>query len=147
MNTEPSSIEKDPVCGMTVDPARDKATQEHAGQTNFFCGRGCQEKFGAEPAKYLSSRKLEGIAPTPLRTIQIAPAPVHSAPPQLTSIAPAPPPASPRQSSSDYTCPMDPDVRQQGPGDCPKCGMALEPSLAAAPATRTEYTCPMHPQI
>ncbi len=26
-----------------------------------------------------------------------------------------------------YTCPMHPEVRQQGPGDCPKCGMALEP--------------------
>ena len=140
-------MEKDPVCGMTVDPVRAKATYEHAGKTYYFCCRGCQEKFSAEPAKYLSSRKLEGIAPAPLHTIQVAPPPAHSAPPQLTSIAPAPPPASPRQASSDYTCPMDPEVRQQGPGDCPKCGMALEPVVAAAPATRTEYTCPMHPQI
>src|SRR6267378_46504 len=140
-------MEKDPVCGMTVDPVRAKATYEHTGKTYYFCCRGCQEKFSAEPAKYLSSRKLEGIAAAPLHTIQVAPAPVHSAPPQVTSIAPAPPPASPRQASSDYTCPMDPEVRQQGPGDCPKCGMALEPVVAAAPATRTEYTCPMHPQI
>ena len=43
-----------------------------------------------------------------------------------------------------YTCPMDPEVRQQGPGDCPKCGMALEPE---APQRRVEYTCPMHPEI
>jgi len=140
-------MEKDPVCGMTVDPVRAKATYEHAGNTYYFCCRGCQEKFSAEPAKYLSSRKLEGIAPAPLHTIQIAPASVHSAPPQVTSIAPAPPPASPRQAPNEYTCPMDPEVRQQGPGDCPKCGMALEPVVAAAPATRTEYTCPMHPQI
>ncbi len=147
MNTQPSPMEKDPVCGMTVDPARAKATYEHSGKTYYFCCRGCQEKFSAEPAKYLSSRKLEGIAPASLHTIQIAPAPVHSAPPQLTSIAPAPPPAFPRQSPNEYTCPMDPEVRQQGPGDCPKCGMALEPVVAAAPATRTEYTCPMHPQI
>ncbi len=42
---------------------------------------------------------------------------------------------------------MDPEVRRQGPGDCPKCGMALEPVVATAPATKTEYTCPMHPQI
>src|SRR5688500_7100736 len=27
----------------------------------------------------------------------------------------------------EFTCPMDPEVRQQGPGACPKCGMALEP--------------------
>lgn len=48
---------------------------------------------------------------------------------------------------SDYICPMDPDVRQHGPGACPKCGMALEPEAVAAPATRTEYVCPMHPEV
>jgi Cu+-exporting ATPase len=41
---------------------------------------------------------------------------------------------------------MDPEVRQKGPGACPKCGMALEP-VDAAPATKTEWTCPMHPEI
>ncbi|XCB20263.1 copper-translocating P-type ATPase (plasmid) [Tunturibacter gelidoferens] len=46
-----------------------------------------------------------------------------------------------------YTCPMHPDVQRPGPGNCPKCGMALEPATATAPAPRTEYTCPMHPQI
>jgi Cu+-exporting ATPase len=46
----------------------------------------------------------------------------------------------------DYTCPMDPEVRQKGPGACPKCGMALEP-VDVAPVTRTEWTCPMHPEI
>jgi Cu+-exporting ATPase len=45
-----------------------------------------------------------------------------------------------------YVCPMDPEVRATAPGACPKCGMALEPALAA-PATRTEWTCPMHPEI
>ncbi|MCC7240844.1 MAG: heavy metal translocating P-type ATPase [Dehalococcoidia bacterium] len=45
-----------------------------------------------------------------------------------------------------YTCPMDPEVRQIGPGACPKCGMALEP-VSAAPLTKTEWTCPMHPEI
>jgi len=46
-----------------------------------------------------------------------------------------------------YTCPMHPEVRQPGPGNCPKCGMALEPEVPAVPAARTEYVCPMHPQI
>ncbi len=41
---------------------------------------------------------------------------------------------------------MDPEVRQIGPGACPKCGMALEP-VSAAPLTKTEWTCPMHPEI
>jgi Cu+-exporting ATPase len=48
---------------------------------------------------------------------------------------------------SEYTCPMHPEVRHEGPGNCPKCGMALEPVAASEPATKTEYTCPMHPQI
>lgn len=47
----------------------------------------------------------------------------------------------------EYTCPMDPEVRQIGPGSCPKCGMALEPVNVAPPATKTEWTCPMHPEV
>src|SRR5688500_10115668 len=47
--------------------------------------------------------------------------------------------------SREYTCPMDTEVRQVGPGACPKCGMALEP-IPAAPLTKTEWTCPMHPE-
>ena len=53
-----------------------------------------------------------------------------------------PPPAG-----TQYICPMDPEVRQDLPGACPKCGMALEPDLSTLPATRVEYTCPMHPEI
>ena len=49
--------------------------------------------------------------------------------------------------SVEYTCPMHPEVRQIGPGSCPKCGMALEPATVAPAQTRTEYTCPMHPEI
>ena len=41
---------------------------------------------------------------------------------------------------------MHPEVRQEGPGTCPKCGMALEP-LNPEPIGRTEYTCPMHPEV
>jgi len=62
-------------------------------------------------------------------------------PPQTQAAAPAAGPAT------DYVCPMCAGVRQQGPGACPSCGMALEPEAVAAPATRTEYTCPMHPEI
>jgi Cu+-exporting ATPase len=46
-----------------------------------------------------------------------------------------------------FTCPMHPEVRQEGPGDCPDCGMALEPVNPAALGTRIEYTCPMHPEV
>jgi Cu+-exporting ATPase len=46
-----------------------------------------------------------------------------------------------------YTCPMHPEIRQQGPGTCPKCGMALEPMGVPVVATKTVYTCPMHPEV
>jgi Cu+-exporting ATPase len=46
-----------------------------------------------------------------------------------------------------YTCPMDPEIVQDHPGSCPKCGMALEPMTQAIPTTKIEYTCPMHPEI
>src|SRR5512143_3799792 len=57
------------------------------------------------------------------------------------------PPATP----AVYTCPMHPEIRQNGPGACPKCGMALEPLLPSSPPApakaATEYVCPMHPEI
>ena len=56
----------------------------------------------------------------------------------------APPPNA---NAIEYTCPMDPEVRQLRPGACPKCGMVLEPVTLQRPLTRTEYTCPMHPEI
>src|SRR5687767_7967767 len=55
-------------------------------------------------------------------------------------------PVTPADTEREYTCPMDPEVRQKGPGACPKCGMALEP-VDTAPQTRTEWTCPMHPEV
>ncbi len=42
---------------------------------------------------------------------------------------------APGDSSTEYTCPMHPEVRQAGPGTCPKCGMTLEP-VAAAPSAK-----------
>ena len=54
--------------------------------------------------------------------------------------------ATPADMEREYTCPMDPEVRQKGPGACPKCGMALEP-VDVAPVTKVEWTCPMHPEI
>ncbi|MGE0102929.1 MAG: heavy metal translocating P-type ATPase [Blastocatellales bacterium] len=58
---------------------------------------------------------------------------------------PKPQPAQPVD--VEYTCPMDPEVVQIGPGACPKCGMALEPKNPVLQATKTEYVCPMHPEI
>lgn len=46
-----------------------------------------------------------------------------------------------------YTCPMHPEIHQNHPGNCPKCGMALEKEVEALPTIKTQYTCPMHPEI
>ncbi len=46
-----------------------------------------------------------------------------------------------------FTCPMHPEVRQEGPGSCPKCGMALEQAVPSLAPSKTEWTCPMHPEI
>jgi Cu+-exporting ATPase len=109
----------DLVCGMKVDPSQAASTVEHQGADFYFCSQVCATKFRLEPEKYLPAEQAEGSAHLPAKT----------------------------ERPAEYTCPMDPEVKQKGPGVCPKCGMALEPTVVKAPATRTEYTCPMHPQI
>jgi P-type Cu+ transporter len=90
----------DPVCGMQVDPQKAAAKSELQGETYYFCCAGCKKKFEGNPAQYTGA--------TPIGLVQLSP-------------------AMPEQSAAEYTCPMHPEVRQQGPGACPKCGMALEP--------------------
>jgi P-type Cu+ transporter len=140
--TQPNTIEaaaktpeRDPVCGMAVDPARAKANAEHAGETYYFCCQSCATKFSADPQRYLNPK-----SPASMHGDGTV-ASVGKIKPSKTT-----PPAAPARTAS-FICPMDPEVSQDHPGPCPKCGMALEPSIPAAPATRTEYTCPMHPQI
>ncbi len=116
----------DPVCGMTVDEKSAANTHVHEGAKYYFCCTRCRGKFAADPAAYLNKPK-PATAPKPV-------APDGGG-------ASAPPPAA------TYTCPMHPEVRQPGPGSCPKCGMALEPETAAVAPTRTEYVCPMHPEV
>jgi Cu+-exporting ATPase len=103
----------DPVCGMTVDPATAKHHREHAGQTWYFCSAKCAARFEAEPEKYAGG----GDVRPPVPVEHAAPAPVEHAAP-----APVAAPAG-----GKWTCPMHPEVVRDGPGSCPKCGMALEP--------------------
>jgi len=83
----------DPVCGMTVDPAKTQHHAEHGGHPYHFCSAGCRSKFVASPEQYLTERQ---------------------------------PVAAP--AGTIWTCPMHPEVRQDHPGACPICGMALEPA-------------------
>ncbi len=91
----------DPVCGMTVNPAKTPHHAEHDGVAYHFCGVGCRTKFLADPDRY------------------------------LTRSAEPPPAVAP---GTIFTCPMHPEIRQEGPGPCPICGMALEPETITAEA-------------
>src|ERR1700692_1070843 len=53
--------EKDPVCGMAVDPAKAAAKQEFRGTTYYFCSRGCAARFAKEPEKFLSAPGSSGM--------------------------------------------------------------------------------------
>ncbi len=70
----------------------------------------------------------------------------QTAPEQYLGSEEPPHEVAPQQQASAYICPMHPEVRQDGPGTCPKCGMALEAETPVL-ATKVQYTCPMHPEI
>jgi nucleoside-diphosphate-sugar epimerase/uncharacterized membrane protein len=56
-------------------------------------------------------------------------------------------PEMPAQGCAIHACPMHPEVCQSSPGNCPRCGTALESAEPAEPAKSAEYTCPMHPEV
>jgi Cu+-exporting ATPase len=109
----------DPICGMTVDEAT-PCKVEQDGQSFYFCSERCRQKF-------LASKK------TPVRQ-------------QHDDRHPGSMPKS-EDPSGSFVCPMHPDVVRDKPGNCPKCGMALEPARPAASKQPVIYTCPMHPEI
>ena len=123
----------DPICDMMVEPATAAGKFDYDGETYYFCSVHCQKLFQTDPAKYLAaSEARHGAQATPQ----------GSHPQHHPAVA-----VKPEIPGAIYTCPMDPEVRQQGAGACPKCGMALEPLDIAAALTKTEYTCPMHPEV
>ena len=133
---------RDPVCGMTVDPSAGKPRHEHAGRVYHFCSEDCRARFAAAPDEFIeatdpvcgmkvdrstarhmakhagkrfyfcSGRCTEKFEADPESYIEGKPAP------------------EPMPAGTVYTCPMHPEIEQIGPGDCPICGMALEPKGA-----------------
>jgi Cu+-exporting ATPase len=100
----PGGLAVDPVCGMSVDPAAPGVvTLVHAGETYGFCCGGCRAAFEADPARYLDRERPAALAPAPGAAKR-----------------------------AQYTCPMHPQIVLDGPGDCPICGMALEPLVPGA---------------
>ena len=101
----------DPVCGMTIDAETAADQHRHGGETYYFCGRSCGDKFRSDPNWYLTSEHGErhesccGHQPGPVKPSTIVT----------------------QKHEVSYICPMHPEVEQDRPGTCPKCGMALEP--------------------
>ncbi|GAC1307788.1 MAG: heavy metal translocating P-type ATPase [Vulcanimicrobiaceae bacterium] len=98
----PAADAVDPVCGMDVERATAEHRYDHRGATLFFCCAGCRKQFVADPGAYSLPRAQRVATVTP------------------------------GEADATYTCPMHPEIRREGPGDCPICGMALEPLVASA---------------
>lgn len=93
----------DPVCGMAVTP-QSTFSELYEGRVYQFCSLKCHDKFRAEPQRYAAN-------------------------PSGTNQTSRTEPAAEPQLGTEFTCPMHPEIRQPGPGACPKCGMALEPVM------------------
>ena len=139
-------ITRDPVCGMIVDPEAGKPSHEHGGHTYHFCNPRCLDKFAAEPGAYLTATDpvcgmsvdratARHMAKHAGERFYFCSAGCHgkfeAAPESFPGDRPAP---GPMPEGTLYTCPMDPEIVQEGPGDCPVCGMALEPMMPTADA-------------
>ncbi len=159
---ESATTARDPVCGMSVDPATAKHQTRHGGATYYFCCAGCRTKFEADPQHYLNKApaapargRAGAVDPVCGMAVNRATAKhklVHDgamyyfcsagcrakfeAEPKryLDRDKPGAAPAPAAPAGAIYTCPMHPEVRQVGPGSCPICGMALEPEVATAHA-------------
>lgn len=109
----------DPVCGMQVDESTD-LTAERDGQTFYFCSDHCRQKFNTQAKAEDTHSCCHDHAPSNDTA-------THKA--------------------SKYICPMCEGVESDEPGNCPKCGMALEPAQPPTRKQKKSYTCPMHPEI
>jgi P-type Cu+ transporter len=105
-------MERDPVCGMTVDPATAAAKVERDGTTTYFCSKECAARFEKGLEKSSQAHVVATIAPAAQHRHGVAAE--SKQPPAETS-------------GVRYTCPMHPQIVRMGPGSCPICGMALEP--------------------
>jgi Cu+-exporting ATPase len=111
---------------MTVDPEKSAAKIDHAGQSYYFCSKGCAQRFAQSPDKYVAAA-IDSRKHSSLPVIQsnaVANSTPVAVPNHGSSTKSAPAAAS---EGVRYTCPMHPQIVQIGPGSCPICGMALEP--------------------
>ncbi len=145
-DTSPDAITRDPVCGMEVPLSAGKPSLEHLGRRYHFCCEGCLNKFAAAPDDYIEAKD-----PVCGMTVQRATARYmarhegqrfyfcsghcevrfEASPEEFLGPRSEPEPVP---EGVKYTCPMDPEIVRDAPGDCPICGMALEPMIPTADA-------------
>ena len=138
------AVLRDPVCGMTVDPAAGKPSLEHGGHRYHFCSASCRDKFQAAPDTYVSAKDpvcgMDVARDTARHFLKHEGAGYYfcsstcegkftAEPAKYLSGKPA---AAPAPKGTQYTCPMHPEIIRDKPGSCPKCGMALEPMMPGA---------------
>ena len=125
----------DPVCHMNIEPENAAGKSEHNGTTVYFCSDYCKEVFDKDPEKFpltppdVNEHAKHEHAHHDHSHHEHVEHELHDG-----------------GSKVIHVCPMDPDVKQEGPGACPKCGMGLEP-LQPVIVSKQEYVCPMHPEI
>ena len=100
---EPAELSEDLVCGLLVGLGSATKRVRHEGQDYYFCSQRCAEAFRSNPLTYLKPAGDETSCAFSL---------VDSG----------------GDNDEPYTCPMHSEVELSGPGTCPKCGIALEPS-------------------
>ena len=135
---------RDPVCGMEVTSDSKGGTTQWQGETYYFCSDKCQEKFTADPKAYITKDPVCGMTVSKEKN---AGSHTHKGTEYLfcstkcrekfvadpdAYLHPQPKTSDPAAASRKYTCPMHPEIIQQGPGSCPKCGMDLEPLSASS---------------
>jgi Cu+-exporting ATPase len=96
---------------MEVERTSAAGHSQHAGETYYFCSPSCQTKFEADPAKFIGRNDAGVFSPDP--------ASHNSGHRELPG-------------GVTYTCPMHPEIEREQRGDCPICGMALEPRTVTA---------------
>ncbi|AZM39018.1 MAG: heavy metal translocating P-type ATPase [Acinetobacter sp.] len=104
----------DPVCGMTVTEAS-KFYEEVKNRTFYFCSEKCHIKFKSDPHFYIT--KVENVVT--LKEPQKRDGEDSNEVNQPAHV----------NTFTIYTCPMHPEIRQNHAGNCPICGMSLEPLL------------------
>ncbi|PIP81044.1 MAG: copper-transporting ATPase [Gammaproteobacteria bacterium CG22_combo_CG10-13_8_21_14_all_40_8] len=133
---------KDPVCGMNVTKDNMHFSQHHES-TYYFCCLGCKTKFDLSPQSYIDVPHCAGKSSDETNASDTD----NPKTPHCCYGHSATQQSSKTSKEAIYTCPMDPQIEQVGPGICQKCGMALEPKDMPLNNNKTQYTCPMHPEI